>query len=231
MSCGVLTKGFDVPDVRCGISCKPYRKSLSSHMQEIGRIMRTCEGKDKAIWLDHSGNIERFGLDMFDVWENGVGDLDHSTKRDSKPRERSEREREKVVCPECSGALRGNTCLCCGWEKPARSGIVTVAGEMHEYNPQTLAMEPRAGLRADCLKEPRKVWDAALCYTSEHSRKGEDHARRWAYGIFRGIYPNDKLPFGWFDAPIQRTVDQSAYALIQRETQRFRKNSKRRAMA
>lgn len=55
VSCGVLTKGFDVPDVRCGISCKPYRKSLSSHMQEIGRIMRTCEGKDKAIWLDHSG--------------------------------------------------------------------------------------------------------------------------------------------------------------------------------
>lgn len=51
ISCGVLTKGFDVPDVRCGISCKPYRKSLSSHMQEIGRIMRSHPGKDKAIWL------------------------------------------------------------------------------------------------------------------------------------------------------------------------------------
>lgn len=231
VSCGVLTKGFDVPDVRCGISCKPYRKSLSSHMQEIGRIMRTCEGKDMAIWLDHSGNIERFGLDMFDVWENGVGDLDHSTKRDSTPRERNEQVREKMVCPECSGALRGNTCLCCGWEKPARSGIVNVAGEMHEYNPQSVAMEPRAGLRAECLKEPRKIWDAALCFTSERSRKGEDHARKWAYGIFRGVYPNDKLPFGWFDAAIVRNVDQSAYALVQRETERFRKSSKRRAMA
>lgn len=227
VSCGVLTKGFDVPDVRCGISCKPYRKSLSSHMQEIGRIMRTCDGKDKAIWLDHSGNVERFGLDMFDVWENGVGDLDHSTKRDSTPRERNEQVREKMVCPECSGALRGNTCLCCGWEKPARSGIVNVAGEMHEYNPQIVAMEPRAGLRAECLKEPRKIWDAALCFTTERSRKGEDHARKWAYGIFRGVYPNNKLPFGWFDAAISRNVDQSAYALVQRETERFRKNSKR----
>lgn len=229
VSCGVLTKGFDVPDVRCGISCKPYRKSLSSHMQEIGRIMRTCEGKDKAIWLDHSGNIERFGLDMFDVWENGVGDLDHSTKRDSTPRERNEQVREKMVCPECSGALRGNTCLCCGWEKPARSGIVNVAGEMHEYNPQSVSMEPRAGLRAECLKEPRKIWDAALCFTSERSRKGEDHARKWAYGIFRGVYPNDKLPFGWFDAAITRNVDPYAYALVERETQRFRKSNKRRA--
>lgn len=231
VSCGVLTKGFDVPDVRCGISCKPYRKSLSSHMQEIGRIMRTCDGKDAAIWLDHSGNIERFGLDMFDVWENGVGDLDHSTKRDSTPRERNEQIREKMVCPECTGALRGNTCLCCGWEKPARSGIVNVAGEMHEYNPQAVSMEPRAGLRADCLKEPRKIWDAALCFTSERSRKGEEHARKWAYGIFRGVYPSDKLPFGWFDSAITRNVDQSAYALVQRETERFRKSSKARATA
>ena len=90
VSCGVLTKGFDVPDVRIGVSCKPYRKSLSSHMQEIGRIMRSHPGKDRALWLDHSGNIERFALDMFDVWDNGVGELSHATKRDSKPRERNE---------------------------------------------------------------------------------------------------------------------------------------------
>jgi len=76
VSCGVLTRGFDVPDVVCGISCKPYRKSLSSHMQEIGRVMRSHPDAPKKIWICHSGNIERFALDMFDVWENGAGELD-----------------------------------------------------------------------------------------------------------------------------------------------------------
>jgi len=49
ISCGVLTKGFDVPDVKCGISCKPYRKSLSSHMQEIGRVMRIHPGQGQVL--------------------------------------------------------------------------------------------------------------------------------------------------------------------------------------
>jgi DNA repair protein RadD len=222
ISCGVLTKGFDVPDVRVGISCRPYRKSLSSHMQEIGRIMRSHPGKDKALWLDHSGNIERFAVDMFDVWGNGVGQISHATKRDSKPRERSEAERKEVVCPECSGAMRGPTCMACGYERPARSGIHAVEGALEEFSlPDTMA--PRAGLRADCLKDPRKVWEAALSYTMERSRKGEEHARRWAYGCWRGIYPNAKLPFGWFDMAHPRSCDPNAYALIEREQKRFRK--------
>ncbi|WP_375553376.1 DEAD/DEAH box helicase [Roseovarius mucosus] len=227
VSCGVLTKGFDVPDVKCGVSCKPYRKSLSSHMQEIGRIMRTHPDKESAIWLDHSGNIERFALDMFDVWENGAGELDASTKRDSTPRERSEQIREKVVCPECSGAMRGPTCTCCGWEKPARSGVHAVEGKMHEFSLPD-AMQPRAGLRAEVLKEPRKVWEGCLAFTTERSRKGEEHARKWAMGIWRGIYPNNWPARNWGETP-PSVVDPSAYALAQRETERFRKNSKRRA--
>ena len=227
VSCAVLTKGFDVPDVKCGISCKPYRKSLSSHMQEIGRIMRSHPDKDAALWLDHSGNIERFGLDMFDIWENGVGDLDHSTKRDSTPRERNEQVREKIVCPECSGAMRGTTCMACGWERPARSGIVNVTGEMHEYDPQALGLSPRPGLRAECLRDPRKVWEAALAYTSERTHKGEDHARKWAAGIWYGIYPGAKLPFGWYGMAISLTPDMDAYSLTDREVKRFRKGSKR----
>lgn len=209
----------------CGISCRPYRKSLSSHMQEIGRVMRTHESKGMALWLDHSGNIERFGVEMFDIWEHGVGDLDHSTKRDSTPRERDQQTREKVVCQECSGALRGNVCLSCGWERPARSGVVNVAGEMHEFSP--ISMDARPGLRAECLKSPRVVWDAALHFTAGSTRKGEGHARKWAYGVWRGVYPNSKLPFGWYDAKVPALVDQNAYALIDREVKRYRKSRRK----
>lgn len=92
-----------------------------------------------------------------------------------------------------------------------------------------MMLEARQGLRAECLKDPRKVWEGALVYTSERTRKGEQHARKWAYGVWRGIYPNAKLPYGWFDAPIPRVFDQNAYALVDREVRRFRKSRARRA--
>jgi len=229
ISCGVLTKGFDVPDVRCGISCKPYRKSLSSHMQEIGRVMRSHveSGKDKALWLCHSGNVERFAVDTFDVWDNGCGPLDVAEKRDAVARERHTVEREKVVCPECSGAMRGPTCMACGYERPARSDVQHVDGELVEFARERSGPQPRAGLRAECLGEPRKVWDAALAYTSATTRKGEDHARRWAYGIWAGVYPGAKLPRGWYGSSTPALTDPGAASLVEREVKRFRK--KRRA--
>lgn len=226
VSCGVLTKGFDVPDVKIGISCRPYRKSLSSHMQEIGRVMRTHPDKDKALWLDHSGNVERFALDMFDVWENGAGELSQAEKRDSTPREKNEATREKVVCPECSGTLRNNTCLSCGWEKPARSHIHAVEGELQEFDASSFQIESRPGLRAECLGDPKKVWDAALSYCFERSRHGDERARKWAYGVWRGVYPAAKLPSGWYGATPPAIADQHAYALIAREVKRFRKQKR-----
>jgi DNA repair protein RadD len=229
VSCGVLTKGFDVPDCLIGISCKPYRKSLSSHMQEIGRLMRPSPGKTVALWLCHSGNLERFALDMFDVWDNGAGELDKAEKRDIEKRERNEQTFEKVVCPECSGALRGNICTGCGWEKPARSSITAVEGSLQEFALKSGGMIPRAGLRADCLSNPRAVWIAALSFTLERSRKGDDAARKWAAGIFKGIYPTGKLPWGWFDAPTPTSYDPNAYALVDREVRRFRTNNRRAA--
>lgn len=227
VSCGVLTKGFDVPDVKIGVSCKPYRKSLSSHMQEVGRVMRTMTGEDKeAIWLCHSGNFERFAVDMYDVWENGPGELDKAEKRDSIARERSPQMHEKVVCPECSGGLRGTTCTACGWEKPARSNIHAVEGELKEFDPRAMDLEPRAGLRAECLKNPKAIYNAALCYSIEHCRDGDcERSRKQAYAIWKGVYPADRPPSGWFDMAAT-APDADAYALADREVKRFRKGSK-----
>ena len=51
ISCEVLTKGFDCPDVQVGISARPYRKSLSSHIQQLGRVMRAYPGQEYGLWL------------------------------------------------------------------------------------------------------------------------------------------------------------------------------------
>lgn len=47
----VLTKGFSVDDVMIGVSARPFSKSLSSHIQQMGRIMRTHPSKEYGTWL------------------------------------------------------------------------------------------------------------------------------------------------------------------------------------
>lgn len=209
----------------CGISCRPYRKSLSSHMQEIGRVMRSSPGKDRAIWIDHSGNMERFALDMLDVWNNGAGDLSHASKQDKAPRERNtEAAKEKFCCKECGGAMRGNLCMACGWERPARSGVEVVDGVLVKFDASAIGLAARDGLRAECVKDPRDVWSAALSYCLDRKPRDEAKARRWAYGVWCGVYPGAKLPRGWFDAS-RHTFTPGAWALVDREVKRFRKSA------
>lgn len=47
----ILTKGFDVPDVMIGVSARPFSKSFSSHVQQMGRVMRSYPEKQFAVWL------------------------------------------------------------------------------------------------------------------------------------------------------------------------------------
>ena len=42
----ILTRGFDVADVKIGVSARPFSKSLSSHIQQMGRVMRPHHSKD-----------------------------------------------------------------------------------------------------------------------------------------------------------------------------------------
>src|SRR5690606_6386786 len=86
VSCAVLTKGFDVSDVLCGISCRPYRKSFSSHIQEMGRVMRIADGKEFGLWLDHSGNCVTFAEEAAWLFEHGVDNLSAAQKKDSEAR-------------------------------------------------------------------------------------------------------------------------------------------------
>jgi superfamily II DNA or RNA helicase len=232
VSCAVLTKGFDVPDVLCGISCRPYRKSFSSHIQEMGRVMRIHPGKEFGLWLDHSGNSIAFADDTAWLFEYGVESLSNAAKKDSEVREPKEKTRKERFCGECGTQMEtGNPCCpACGWERPERGEIQFVQGELIDFE---LSMgerfEPRKGLRAECLKDPKAIWVAALSYTTSYSSKGPEHARKWAAGIWKGIY--ERWPPRSFDSipcdPSRVTPDQ--YSLVEREVRRFRKNSTQRA--
>jgi DNA repair protein RadD len=233
VSCAVLTKGFDVPDVLVGISCRPYTKSFSSHVQEMGRVMRIHPGKEFGLWLCHSNNSISFADDAAWLFEYGVESLSEAQKRDSKIREPKEIIRKKRFCAECGMLMsRGSdVCQACGWERPQRGEIQFIDGELIDFEMSTReAFQPREGLRAECLDDPKAVWNAAVSYCAASARGGPEAAKKWAYGIWRGIYPGAKLPTGMYDAAHNpATVQSDEWSLIDREVKRFRKNHRRAA--
>ena len=54
-------EGFDVPAIEAAILLRPT-KSLSLHLQQVGRALRPAPGKAEAIILDHAGNSLTHGL-------------------------------------------------------------------------------------------------------------------------------------------------------------------------
>lgn len=128
----ILTKGFDSPAVRIGVSARPFTKSLSSHIQQMGRVMRTYPGKDFGLWLDHSGNYLRFREDWEDVFENGVSELDDGKEKAKK--EPDEKEKKESKCPACDALWpRGSdTCTNCGHVRERKNLVQSVPGTMEE---------------------------------------------------------------------------------------------------
>lgn len=60
-NCQIATEGIDLPWLEAIIVCRPT-KSLSLHIQMIGRVVRPDAGKRGCVVLDHAGNYGRHGL-------------------------------------------------------------------------------------------------------------------------------------------------------------------------
>jgi len=127
----ILTRGFDVPDVCIGISARPFSKSLSSHIQQMGRVMRSYPDKQFALWLDHSGNYIRFRDDWERIYSEGVKSLDDTGEKTKK--EPTEKEKIEAKCPACSALWpkASLSCALCGYVRP-RKQIESVSGELVE---------------------------------------------------------------------------------------------------
>ena len=129
----ILTRGFDVSDVMIGVSARPFSRSFSSHVQQLGRVMRPNESKEFALWLDHSGNFLRFRDDWDNLFNEGVQTLDEGNYESTK-REPTEKEKKQAKCPKCEALWisQTNVCLSCGHERQFISNIISIAGELEE---------------------------------------------------------------------------------------------------
>ena len=128
----ILTKGFDVPDVLIGVSARPFSKSFSSHVQQLGRIMRPYEGKEFGLWLDHSGNFLRFKDDWDELYHEGVKRLKEGGEKAKK--EPTEKEKKEAKCPSCGvlWTFPDGKCGNCGHVRPIRATVQNVPGELQE---------------------------------------------------------------------------------------------------
>lgn len=133
----ILTKGFDCPDVLIGVSARPFSKSLGSHIQQMGRVMRGSPGKKFGVWLCFSGNVIRFREDWDDIYENGIHSLDDG--REKVKKEKTQEEKAESKCPQCTALWeRGNnSCVYCGYMRHRPSVVESVPGEMQELSAAT----------------------------------------------------------------------------------------------
>jgi len=67
-SCDLISEGTDIPAIGCAILLRPTQ-SKGLYLQQVGRALRPCEGKEYAYVLDHVGNTEAHGLPYdFQEW-------------------------------------------------------------------------------------------------------------------------------------------------------------------
>jgi len=179
IACDILTKGFDVPDVMVGVSARPFTKSFMSHVQQMGRVMRSHPGKESAIWLCHSGNYLRFREDWDELYHDGVSEL-HDGKEKPK-KEKSDKEKELAKCPACGHLWPGNsdTCPSCGHTRVRRSEVVAVPGELQELGGGSMVS-----------RELKQRWYSELLGIA----KERGYAEGWVGHKFRekwGVWPRN----------------------------------------
>jgi len=125
---GTLTTGVDW-DVRCIILARPT-KSEMLFTQIIGRGLRTAEGKDSLLILDHSDTHLNLGF---------VTDIHHAKLDEGKPSESRATVKKAAQPKECQQchflkAPKVHACPACGFAPTIRPGIDCVDGDLVELD-------------------------------------------------------------------------------------------------
>jgi len=175
MSVGCLIRGVD-EDVRCILDLQMTRSEMR-HVQKWGRGVRTADGKDVLIGLDHAGNNAALGL-FTDIFH------DHLDTR--KPGERGEAYKDDYKpakprkCQKCHNLIPpgARACPACKERVPLNPGVTVVDGRLVE-----LGSGPKVNVKE------RQEWYSGLLWIA---RKGnmKDGWAAFRYKDKFGVWPN-----------------------------------------
>jgi DNA repair protein RadD len=117
---GILTEGFDCPDIGCIILARPT-KQMGLYRQMIGRGLRPAPSKTDVVILDHSGAVYRHGLPEDRVeW---TLDEDKRAENPVQAKRKRGEERKLAECPQCKVVMSAPPpCEHCGWLPAQRRG-------------------------------------------------------------------------------------------------------------
>lgn len=169
-------EGFDLPAIEC-VSMGRATKSFNLYKQQFGRALRLMEGKERAIIIDHVGN----------VMEHNLPDK-RRTFSLGRPVPKSQREPDEDLIPQrvCGGCTqpydRDKTkCPYCKTVPVplSRSAPEYVDGDLHELSPEKLA-EMRGD--ADAVMGPAVVPHHLDQYIQAGIKK-KHHERAQAVGM------------------------------------------------
>ena len=165
------------------IDCYPC-KSKIDFVQRCGRIARISPetGKDRAIYLDHAGNIARHGQlpDTIVPYR-----LDDGKGRYDERKTIKQDEKVPVVrdCPVCTAQMTSRRCKACGYELPKDSVLYTDNEILKKIERENMPKPEQFS------NEEKERWDAELCAYA--ALKG--YRRGWAHYKYQekfGVAPN-----------------------------------------
>jgi superfamily II DNA or RNA helicase len=147
-SCELISEGFDLPTVNAAILLRPTR-SLSMHLQQLGRSLRPFPGKTHATILDHVGNCLRLGL----AEQEREWDLEGREKRKAKSSLV-----ETKQCSKCFAIFAGTVCPQCGAQREiATRKIQEIDGELQRLSIEDISKKRREEAKCKTLDDFRAL--------------------------------------------------------------------------
>jgi superfamily II DNA or RNA helicase len=176
---GVLTTGFD-SDVRCIVLARPTKSEIL-YVQMIGRGLRTADGKDDCLILDHSDTTLRLGF----VTDIGTDKLHDGTANRQAVEKKAPLPKE---CPSCSFLKppKSRKCPACGFEAVAKSEVQNEDGELREI---TRAKKVK-GSQYTMVDKQRWYSQLVLHAELRGYKKGWSY---WAYKDKFGVGPDSTI--------------------------------------
>lgn len=187
-SCEALAEGFDVPAVGCAMLLRPT-KSRAKYLQQLGRALRTCNGKEDAIIIDQAGNIARHGF---------VEDLIESDFALSNPdSSKGEGDAPTKVCEHCQAIVHISVMECpeCGNVFPEKakvkhsSNLVELKARV-EFPEESSLPEDVQFYRTILKQAYNRGWSPGTAFVKYQEKYGRKPGRMTTAGACLGPNPS-----------------------------------------